>query len=237
MTTTNPLTASTPTAKTTSSTPASGTAKDRTTFGNNFDQFLKLLVTQMKNQDPMEPMDASEFTNQLVQFAGIEQNIKSNTLLENISGNQTSGLLRESAAYVGQTVSIKSDKLVRGDASTPSTFTYTNDKKYTNAKISILDNKGKLVRTLDSLSGEAGIKTITWDGKDTQGLPVPAGQYTLKAVGVTKTGNGPNDQTTTNLETTTKGVVNSAGVEGGKIKLNVNGVPVTEDKIISISNS
>ena len=219
------------------STPTTGSTKDTATFGRNFDQFLKLLVTQMQNQDPLEPMDASEFTNQLVQFAGIEQNIKSNTLLENISGNQTSGLLRESASYIGQTVSIKSDKLVREDTTTPSTFTYTNDKKYTNAKISILDNKGKLVRTLDSLSGEAGIKTITWDGKNTQGLPVPAGQYTLKAVGVTKTGNGPNDQTSTNLETTTTGVVNSAGVEGGKIMLNVNGVPVTEDKIISISNS
>jgi flagellar basal-body rod modification protein FlgD len=231
------MTTTTALSNTTPSTTTSGSTKDKTTFGNNFDQFLKLLVTQMKNQDPMEPMDASEFTNQLVQFAGIEQNIKSNTLLEKISGNQTSGLLRESASYIGQMVSIKSDKLVRGDDTTPSTFTYTNDKKYTNAKISILDNKGKLVRTLDSLSGEAGIKTITWDGKDTQGLPVPAGQYTLKAVGVTKTGNGPNDQTTTNLETTTTGVVNSAGVEGGKIMLNVDGVPVTEDKIISISNS
>jgi flagellar basal-body rod modification protein FlgD len=146
-------------------------------------------------------------------------------------------LLRESASYVGQTVSIKSDQLVRGDATTPSTFTYTNDKKYTNAKITILDNKGKMVRTLDNLSGEAGIKTLTWDGKDTQGLPIPAGQYTLKAVGVTKTGNGLNDQTTTNLETTTTGVVNSAGVEGGKIMLNVNGVPIAEDKVISISNS
>jgi flagellar basal-body rod modification protein FlgD len=182
-------------------------------------------------------MDASEFTNQLVQFAGIEQNIKSNTLLEKISGNQTSGLLRESASYIGQTVSIKSDKLVRGDDITPSTFTYTNDKKYTNAKVTILDNKGTVVRTLDTLSGEAGLKTVTWDGKNTQGLPVPAGQYTLRAVGVTKTGNGPNDQTSTNLETTTTGMVNSAGVEGGKIMLNVNGVPIAEDKIVSISKS
>jgi flagellar basal-body rod modification protein FlgD len=231
------MTTTTALSNTTASTPTSGTAKDKTTFGNNFDQFLKLLVTQMKNQDPMEPMDASEFTNQLVQFAGIEQNIKSNTLLEKISGNQTSGLLRESASYIGQTVSIKSDKLVRGDDTTPSTFTYTNDKKYTNAKITILDNKGKVVRTLDALSGEAGLKTVTWDGKNTQGLPVPAGQYTLRAIGVTKTGNGLNDQTTTNLETTTTGVVNSAGVEGGEIMLNVNGVPIAEDKVISISKS
>jgi flagellar basal-body rod modification protein FlgD len=231
------MTTTTALSNTTPSTATSGTAKDKTTFGNNFDQFLKLLVTQMKNQDPMEPMDASEFTNQLVQFAGIEQNIKSNTLLEKISGNQTSGLLRESASYIGQTVSIKSDKLVRGDDTTPSTFTYTNDKKYTNAKITILDNKGKVVRTLDALSGEAGLKTVTWDGKNTQGLPVPAGQYTLRAVGVTKTGNGLNDQTTTNLETTTTGMVNSAGVEGGKIMLNVNGVPIAEDKVISISKS
>jgi flagellar basal-body rod modification protein FlgD len=231
MTTTTALTNTTP------STPTSGTAKDKTTFGNNFDQFLKLLVTQMKNQDPMEPMDASEFTNQLVQFAGIEQNIKSNTLLEKISGNQTSGLLRESASYIGQTVSIKSDKLVRGDDITPSTFTYTNDKKYTNAKVTILDNKGTVVRTLDTLSGEAGLKTVTWDGKNTQGLPVPAGQYTLRAVGVTQTGSGPNDETTTALETTTTGMVDSAGVEGGKIMLNVNGVPIAEDKIVSISKS
>jgi flagellar hook assembly protein FlgD len=126
---------------------------------------------------------------------------------------------------------------VREDTTTPSTFTYTNDKKYTNAKITILDNKGKVVRTLDSLSGERGIKTVTWDGKNTQGLPVAAGQYTIRAVGVTKTGNGPNDQTSTNLETTTTGVVNSAGVEGGKIMLNVDGVPIAEDKIISISKS
>jgi flagellar basal-body rod modification protein FlgD len=231
------MTTTTALSNTTASTTTSGSTNDKTTFGNNFDQFLKLLVTQMKNQDPMEPMDASEFTNQLVQFAGIEQNIKSNTLLEKISGNQTSGLLRESASYVGQMVSIKSDQLVRGDATTPSTFTYTNDKKYTNAKITILDNKGKMVRTLDNLSGEAGIKTLTWDGKNTQGLAVPPGQYTLRAIGVTKTGNGLNDQTTTNLETTTTGVVNSAGVEGGEIMLNVNGVPIAEDKVISISKS
>ncbi len=219
------------------STPTTGSAKDTATFGKNFDQFLKLLVTQMQNQDPLEPMDASEFTNQLVQFSGIEQNIKSNTLLEKISGNQTSGLLRESASYIGQTVSIKSDKLVRGDATTPSTFTYTNDRKYTNARITILDSSGRMVRTLDSLSGEAGIKTVVWDGKNTQGLSVPTGQYTIRAVGITKTGNGPNDQTTTNLETTTTGVVSSSGIENGKIMLNVDGVPVSEDKVISISNS
>ena len=231
------MTTTTALSNTTPSTPSAGSTKDKTTFGNNFDQFLKLLVTQMKNQDPLEPMDASEFTNQLVQFAGIEQNIKSNTLLESISKNQTSGLLRESASYIGQTVSVKSDKMVRTDTTTPSTFTYTNDKPYTNTKITILDAQGKVVRTLDTLSGEAGLKTVTWDGKNTQGLPVPPGQYTLRAVGVTKTGNGPNDQTTTNLETTTTGVVNSAGVENGKIMLNVNGVPIAEDKVISLSKS
>jgi flagellar basal-body rod modification protein FlgD len=219
------------------SAPTTGSARDTATFGKNFDQFLKLLVTQMQNQDPLEPMDASEFTNQLVQFSGIEQNIKSNTLLEKISGNQTSGLLRESASYIGQTVSIKSDKLVRGDTTTPSTFTYTNDRKYTNARITILDSSGKMVRMLDSVSGEVGIKTVVWDGKNTQGLPVPTGQYTIRAVGITKTGNGPNDQTTTNLETTTTGVVSSSGIENGKIMLNVDGVPVSEDKVISISNS
>jgi flagellar basal-body rod modification protein FlgD len=126
---------------------------------------------------------------------------------------------------------------VRSDTTTPSTFTYTNDVKYTTSRVTILDSAGKVVRTLDALSGEAGIKTLTWDGKNTQGLPVPVGQYTLKAVGVLKTGAGPDDQTTTNLETTTTGVVNSAGVEGGKIILDVNGVPIAEDKIISISKS
>ncbi len=216
------------------STPTSGTAKDRTTFGNNFDQFLKLLVTQMKNQDPMEPMDASEFTNQLVQFAGIEQNIKSNTLLEKIAGNQTVSQLRDAGFYVGKAVSVKTDKLVRGDTTTPSTFTYTNDKKYSTSRVTILDRAKNVVKVFDRLSGEAGVQTVTWDGKNTQGVAVPIGQYTIKADGVVKTGNGPDDEKVTQLVSATIGFVRSAMVENGKIMLDVDGAPITEDKIVSI---
>ena len=231
MATTNAIPATT----TTTTTPKS--VSDKATFGKNFDQFLKLLVAQMQNQDPLNPTDSSQFTNQLVQFANVEQNIRSNSLLETISGGQTAGLMRDAGNYVGKLVSVKSNSFTRGDTTSASTFTYTNDKPYTNSKVNIYDSAGKLVKSFGNLSGEAGLKSLTWDGKDSNGKAVPAGKFTIKASGVMRTGLGPNDETATNLITTTTGIVNSAGVENGKIMLDVGGVAVSEDGIISVLKS
>jgi flagellar basal-body rod modification protein FlgD len=227
--------ATTTAVSTTTTTPKS--VSDKATFGKNFDQFLKLLVAQMQNQDPLNPTDSSQFTNQLVQFANVEQNIRSNSLLETISGGQTAGLMRDAANYVGKLVSVKSDTFSRNDTTSTSTFTYTNDKIYTSSKVNIYDATGKLVKSFDNLSGESGLKSITWDGKDNNGQAVPAGKFTLKASGTVRTGLGQGDESATNLTTTTTGLVNSAGVENGKIMLDVGGATVAEDNIISVLKS
>ena len=161
---------------TTNSTANSNTVAGQTSFTDNFNTFLTLLTTQLKNQDPLKPMDSTEFTNQLVQFSEVEQSINANKHLQQLVTMQSTNQAVAALNYIGNKIEATGTDLplVNGSAQ----MTYTLPENATSATIVITNKAGRMVRTIaaDTTSGK---HTVTWDGKANDGTTVPDGTYTI----------------------------------------------------------
>src|SRR5688572_11491577 len=120
-------------------------ATGRTRLAENFDTFLSLLTTQLKNQDPLAPMDSTQFTQQLVQMTGVEQQLLTNDLLEKLVSNTGTGV-STAVSLIGKEVRTDSElaALKGGKAE----WDYTLDRAASDVKLEILDSKGRVVRTI-----------------------------------------------------------------------------------------
>ncbi|MGE3976662.1 MAG: flagellar hook assembly protein FlgD [Nitrospira sp.] len=146
------------------------------------DDFLKLLITQLKNQDPLKPTDNTEFVSQLAQFSQLEQTAKQAQLLQKSLDAQTASLQFTLLPMVGRHVSIDRPltQLENGQAS----LTYALEKNAARVQITILDQSHHVVRTLDYTGLQAGLNQAQWDGKDSKGAAMPPGvyEYAISAV-------------------------------------------------------
>lgn len=161
-------------------TDASKTASSKTGLATDFNQFLTLLTTQLQNQDPLNPMDSNEFTNQLVQFSQVEQQINSNQKLDSLLALQLSSSISASLGYVGLDINYISSELSYDGQSTDNTITYSLEKGASSAKMSIVNEDGETIYSNDQIGKVAGKNTFTWDGKDSSGQLAPKGTYTVK---------------------------------------------------------
>jgi len=180
MTTTTPAT-STPT------TPAanSGSNPALNQLTNNFSTFLTLLTTQLKNQDPTSPMDSNQFTQQLVQFSQVEQQINTNSNLSTLISQGQTQIGAYATSYLGKGVSI-----TNGNASLSggkATWNYSLDAAATANKLTVTDANGKIVYTADGEKA-AGLHQFTWDGKDNNGNQLADGTYKLTLAAQTADG-------------------------------------------------
>lgn len=177
------------TAADTRSTAASGTtatsAKSTSATGSaqklsaNFNDFLKLLMTQLQNQDPTSPTDVGRFTSELVQFAGVEQQIATNTNLTKLLQLTQSTSVLQGSAMVGKQVEVDGDHLSLQSGKAGLRYTLAAAQP---VKIAVLNAAGTTVREVE-LTGQAGANDWIWDGKDRDGRALPDGAY-----GVTMTG-------------------------------------------------
>lgn len=160
-----------------------GTGTDAATsnLAETFDTFLLLLTTQLQNQDPLDPMDSSEFASQLAQFASVEQSITTNKKLDQLVALQTSSMLNGAVSYVGKTVEVISDQLALADES--ATISYGIDAKAVQTKITIVTEDGRTVRIFNGET-DAGRHEFTWDGRDGLGNPMPDGIYNFHVIAV-----------------------------------------------------
>ena len=144
-------------------------------IANNFQQFLQLLTTQLQNQNPLDPLDTNQFTQQLVQFAQVEQQINMNTSLTQLIALQQTAQMTQAIGLLGSTVTVDGStaKLNGGSAS----WTFTPDKTGT-ATINIKDSSGQTVYST-SQTVSPGEQTFTWDGKNNSGAMQPDGKYTI----------------------------------------------------------
>lgn len=170
MTITNPAATS---AAATTAFPVSNAQKQ---LSSNFDTFLQLLTTQLKNQDPTAPMDSTQFTQQLVMFSQVEQQINTNSNLQTLI-NAVQGQSNNLAmSYLGHSVVLTNGQgaLTNGSAS----WTYGLDGTAAATSLTIKDASG---RAIYSTTGEtaAGTHDFTWNGKDYDGNQLPDGIYTL----------------------------------------------------------
>jgi len=151
------------------------------------DIFLKLLVAQMQNQNPLKPQDATKMSSQLAQFNMVEQQTKSNTLLQQLvdakggAGAAASTAVAQpanGASYLGRAVTVN-DNGIYYDGTTQR-FTVSLNKSATSALVSITDALGNPVRTISSNNLTAGNNALIWDGKTDAGATAVQGDYTVQ---------------------------------------------------------
>ena len=159
--------------------------KSRQGIADNFDTFLQILTTQLKNQNPLDPLDTNQFTQQLVQFTGVEQQLKTNTFLESLlSSTQNAGRM-DAVSYIGKqvTVSGKTTQL----SGTHAMWGYNAEANVANATITVKNAQGNTVYTQSGSLG-MGNGTFAWDGIATDGQPQPDGLYTINIEGTNISG-------------------------------------------------
>lgn len=148
-------------------------ANSAAALADNFDTFLTILTAQIQNQDPLEPMDSSKFTEQLVQFSGVEQQIKVNTQLETLIKATTSNAGASLSGYLGQTAEINSSGAQFAGDEVHWRYTLPSDAAKTT--ITVTDASGKV---LYSKAGDlsAGTHDFEWNGELSSGGTAPEGK-------------------------------------------------------------
>ena len=156
-------------------TSTSTTANSRQTIAQNFDTFLQLLTTQLRNQNPLDPLDTNQFTQQLVQFTGVEQQLKTNEFLEAMMTSTQTANNSQAVSYVGKIVTASGTKseLVDGTA----TWHFAVDSK-ADINATVRDANGNVVYTKAGTVNK-GESVFTWDGVGNDGKPRPDGSYTV----------------------------------------------------------
>jgi flagellar basal-body rod modification protein FlgD len=172
-------------AATTSQTTAAKALTDKTVTQGDF---LKLLIAQLQNQDPMKPMDNQEFAAQLAQFNSLGQLIEINSKLGSLQTGQGSTNQYNAASLIGKEVSSTGNQigLVAGS---PATINYQLGANAAQVVASIFNGAGELVRQVGAGARSAGDQTIIWNGKDGAGNSLPAGEYSFAITAVDLAGN------------------------------------------------
>jgi flagellar basal-body rod modification protein FlgD len=145
------------------------------TIKQNFTTFLQLLTTQLKNQNPLDPLDTNQFTQQLVQFAQVEQQMNMNASLTSLISLQRATQTTAALGFLGSTVVVDGDtaRLDGGKAA----WSYSVDKPST-ATINIKNAAGQVVYT-ESRTLAPGSQTFDWNGRSTTGQQLPDGDYAI----------------------------------------------------------
>jgi flagellar basal-body rod modification protein FlgD len=216
------------------STTTAGTTTDTVTLGKNslaqnFDMFLTLLTAQMKNQDPLSPLDNNQFTSQLVQMTGVEQQLATNDLLKQLVAN-TGASVASAVDLIGKQVRAQSAeaKLSNGQAQ----WTYHLDADTNNLKISVLDANGNVVDVVapSDADSKAGDHTFSWNGKNLAGFTLPDGTYTLQ---ITTTGSNGSNVSTGSIYV--EGPVTGVQQSNGQAVLTINGTQTPLANVLSVT--
>lgn len=145
-------------------------------LSENFDQFLTMLTVQLQNQDPLSPMDSTEFTNQLVMFSQLEQDIKANENIEQVIALQKSAETTAALSYLGKNIKAESSVVLLDGGETE--FAYDMPAGAETASITIFDADGNIVSVMPAET-TPGQHSTTWNGEDDQGVLQADGIYSI----------------------------------------------------------
>jgi len=207
----------------------SQSASSKAKLDSELNRFLNLLVTQLKNQDPLDPMDATEFTTQLVQFASVEQQIFQNSNLEKLLKLEQTKAISSLVGFIGSTVEAEGRQvpLENGNAE----FTYTMPAGAEKATISITNKSGLTVFTTDA-DITAGKHSFVWDGRSTFGTAQPDGSYSVQVSGFDGAGN------LLSIPHTVWGRVTGANVENGQASLFLGDeINILQENVLSVKET
>jgi flagellar basal-body rod modification protein FlgD len=209
-------------------TPAAAAAPDpMTQLSSNFSTFLTLLTTQLKNQDPTSPMDSNAFTQQLVMYSQVEQQIDSNANLKTLISQGSSNASAVTTGYLGKKVSV-----INGNASLSggaANWTYNLATDASGTQLSVTDANGKVVYTG---AGEtaSGNHSFAWDGKDTNGNQLADGTYKLAVTASDAAGS------TVTSTVASAGTVSQIDLTGTTPQLMIGNMEVGVGDIAAVSN-
>lgn len=178
----------------------------RTQLSDNYDTFLILLTAQLQNQDPLAPMDSTQFTQQLVQYSQVEQSIRQNEQLETLIAQNQAAAAGTALSYLGKDAIIESDTTVLAGGA--ANWAYNLDATAETVTISVRDASGREVFKADGQKTE-GEHLFTWDGTKTDGTAAEDGVYRI--VVTAKDANGEPIDKTINVREPIMGVDFSTG--------------------------
>ena len=203
------------------------TAGGRANLVSNFETFLQLLTTQLKNQDPLSPLDSNDFTAQLTQMAGVEQQLLTNDLLQALV-NQGTGGLDSAVHYIGKEV-VAAGSAVRLDDG-GATWSYELATNAGSATLEVLDSTGAVVWSGPAPELGSGVHDFTWDGRNSAGTQLPdGGVYNLR---VTATSAGGQ---TVGSQVLIRGVVTAVELYDGVPYVTIGGSILPMSQVISVN--
>lgn len=203
-----------------------GSATDAAGLVQNYETFLTILTTQIQHQDPMEPMDSTQFTQQLVQFSSVEQQIRSNEQLENLASMMTAANALAVLNFVGSTVTVDG---AQAYLNTYGSSSYSFDASGAgNAEITISNANGQVVYSEQNVAIKSGEQTFLWDGTDDSGNRMAPGTYKISFNAKDTEGNK------IDIETDTSGIVTNVDLSSSVPLLTVNGQTIQTSQVKSV---
>jgi flagellar basal-body rod modification protein FlgD len=205
---------------------AGSTQQRKTDIAGDFDTFLRLLTTQLANQDPLSPMDSNQFTEQLVQFASVEQSVAMNEKLDKVLALIDADKMGAGTGYLGREVEVDVSTVQLGATGTAN-FAMSLEDKPAAVAVTVKDHRGKTVATL-APPPQAGRQTVVRDGRTSDGLRAPAGTYDVEVEAMDAAG------VPVAVSTRLSGVVRAVEHDGGTLFLDVAGQRVALGDVTTV---
>lgn len=199
-------------------------------LGMNKDDFLKLFIAQLQNQDPLSPQDPAEFLGQLAQLSQVEQAYNTTTALNNLLAAQNSSTAMSAVSLIGGTVTATGNQ-VSIDGTNSAAMKYAMPVATASATLTVTDASGRTVRSVDLGAQSAGAASYQWDGRDGQGNLLTAGAYNFAITGIDAAGG------TQKATTYTTGIVNGVDLSSGSAVLKIGSASVPLANLINVSVS
>ena len=204
---------------------AAANALANTQIAGNFQSFLQLLTTQLQNQDPLSPLDTNQFTQQLVEFAGVQQQINTNDSLASLVSLQQTAQSSQALQFVGKTAVVKGNT---AEMSSSQATWELNIPSASTVNVTIANSSGQTVYSSSFAANAGNNQVFNWNGLGTDGTQFPDGNYTLTATA--KDSNGNNVAVSTSVA----GIVSSVDLTQSPPLLSIGGQTFTVNQVESI---
>jgi flagellar basal-body rod modification protein FlgD len=228
MTTTSPIGSATAASISSSTSPSGSTANAATGLTQNFNTFLTLLTTQLQNQDPLSPLDTNQFTQQLVSFSQVEQQINTNSNLQQLIALQGAGESISALPLVGQQIEYNSPTAALPNGGSAN-YVYSQASNSADTQLSITDASGRQVYGADLGPTAAGTHVFTWNGQTTTGVQMPAGDYTVSVTAKAASGGA------ISTSVASIGTVAAVGVQNNTPSFTVGDMTVPMSELVTVN--
>jgi flagellar basal-body rod modification protein FlgD len=203
-------------------------ANSQTGLADNFEMFLTLLTEQMKNQDPLNPLDSTQFVNQLVDFSSVEQQIAQNQNLESLLLLQSAAAQSSSVSYIGRVATAETPQATLQNGS--ANWEYTLPSDATSSSIIIRDDNDRIVARRDGETS-TGSHDFAWDGLGDGGAALDEGVYSLEVIAQDSDG----ENLAVNIQAAAR--VTGVDLSGSEVIVEMGGIRVPLSSVMSIKEA